>query len=1138
MRQFMIGKIAASPISSVFNPVVGIQFTNTPTASRKSFGTYTLSNYTTPNWTVELYVNNILIDYVKADASGFFTFNVPLIYGNTDVTLRYYGPWGEELSSKKNFTIPFNFLPPKELEYKISSGLIEDGKNSLFGQARMNYGVTKDITFGGGLEYNSSIATANYKNIVFVNTSIRLAPNVLFSGDYVYGVRYKGLLNYNLPSNFQLEAYYSKYNPAQQAIRLNYTEERKLTISKPFVFATIPALSRLAISQNLIQQPNSDVPPTKYTIPELSLSGASHGINLNITTLAFVINKLNTSFYSDVSLSTVLPGGILFTPQIRYDYKRNQISMVKYRLEKRFVKYGVITASYQNNLLSNFPIYQVGFRYDFSFARVGVTVLQSNNINSISEFASGSLIYQPQLNYRDINVNTNVGRGGVIFLPFLDINNNGVKDPNEPKVSGLNVNMIGGGIQKSNKDTTIVISGLEPYTTHFVEVDADNFENMSWRIKKSKMNIIIEPNKLKLIEIPVLILGEVSGTAYLKKENEEKGLGRITVCFYNSDSVLVNKMLTESDGYFNFFGLLPGSYYAKIDQEQLNKLQMTASPSSLSFTIKGGIEGDVVDGLKFILQSNTKAIIKPVAEKQFASKKDSMSEMVNSSVINTQPETKVVTNIQVSDTLSVPIALNARLQEESIKQDNNKQSQINTAENQIINEQGKFAIQVKAHSQLSDAKVTESTLGKAFKQPIAIVNEAELYKVRITGFDDRDKAAALIPKLKELGFADAFVIAPAKNNNNIRQQQAISSSLNSQKKDSANMKSQSIKDAFVKNDIIKAVSDTVAKKSKTNEQGYFAVQARAHTQLSDAKATQSKLSKIFKQPVVIVNEDGLYKVRISEFNKRDEALAIIPKLDQLGFAGAFIIYPSQIKAAPARIAESAITNEQGDFAVQVGAHSQVSNAETAKLKLAKIIKQPLEIVNEEGLYKVRITGFNNHDEALAILPMLSEYGFVDAFVLKSSKKTDNSKTSTSPVNTGNNRIKLDSAIKILNEAGKSKKELSHTELTRMEEMAVTKNDVIKRSKFGDKAIYSVQIASHKEGLPQNTLAVVLKLQTEVESYKDKNSGLTKYFTGNYKSYNEALKAKNELSQKGFKSPFIIVIDKGEIISVKDYNKRK
>jgi len=111
LRQVSLGKIAVDATSSLNSPIIGVQLTNNPTTYRRSYGSYTLSDVTEPGWLVELYVNNVLVDYKKADASGFFTFEVPLVYGNTSVKLQFYGPWGEERSKEKNISIPFNFLP-------------------------------------------------------------------------------------------------------------------------------------------------------------------------------------------------------------------------------------------------------------------------------------------------------------------------------------------------------------------------------------------------------------------------------------------------------------------------------------------------------------------------------------------------------------------------------------------------------------------------------------------------------------------------------------------------------------------------------------------------------------------------------------------------------------------------------------------------------------------------------------------------------------------------------------------------------------------------------------------------------------------------------------------------------------------
>lgn len=80
----------------------------------------------------------------------------------------------------------------------------------------------------------------------------------------------------------------------------------------------------------------------------------------------------------------------------------------------------------------------------------------------------------------------------------------------------------------------------------------------------------------------------------------------------------------------------------------------------------------------------------------------------------------------------------------------------------VINKAGAFAIQVSVHSHLAKAKTTESSLKKAFKQPIIIVKEGGVFKVRISGFNTYDDAKLLLSKIRESGFPDAFIVSPKK----------------------------------------------------------------------------------------------------------------------------------------------------------------------------------------------------------------------------------------------------------------------------------------------------------------------------------------------------------------------------------------
>lgn len=68
--------------------------------------------------------------------------------------------------------------------------------------------------------------------------------------------------------------------------------------------------------------------------------------------------------------------------------------------------------------------------------------------------------------------------------------------------------------------------------------------------------------------------------------------------------------MTEEDGYFNYLGLNPGAYYAKIDSVQLRKIRMESAPVIIPFEIKQSKEGDRAEGLEFILRPLQEPVIK------------------------------------------------------------------------------------------------------------------------------------------------------------------------------------------------------------------------------------------------------------------------------------------------------------------------------------------------------------------------------------------------------------------------------------------------------------------------------------------------------------------------------------------------
>ncbi len=600
LRQTTFGKIASNATSSIYNPIVGVTLTNSPTTFRRSFGTYPLSDYTSPGWMVELYVNNVLADYKKADASGFFTFQVPLVYGASNIKLKFYGPWGEEHSKEQLINIPFNFLPVNDIEYTLSAGMIEDGKQSMFSRGILNYGLTRSITLGAGVEYNSTIPTGNL--LPFVTLATRPFSNLILSGEYTHGVRGKGGINYQLPKNIQFELNYTKYVPGQKAVNFSFLEERKAIISLPVKSNNYSFYNRMTYTQTIL-------PQTQYSNMEWLLSGAVLGVNTNLTNYAMFVKGNQPFIFSNLSFSLRLPKGFMLIPQAQYEFSHNELISFKAGIEKYLFKNGFFTLSYEDNLKSKFQSTQFSFRYDLPFAQAGLTARKTNNTYTMMEIGRGSLIMDASTKYFGINNRVNVGKGGIVFSPFLDMNCNHKRDPGEPKILGLSVRMNGGIAIDNPKDSTIRIMDLEPYVNYLVELDPNSFDNVSWKITKKTLNVTVDPNDFKLIEIPISVVGEISGTINRIKGKNQEGLGRIVVNIFDSNSRLVGRTLSEQDGYYNYLGLAPGDFEAKIDSIQLSRLHLSASPVKYSFSIKKIREGDILEGKDFLLKSTLPNVV-------------------------------------------------------------------------------------------------------------------------------------------------------------------------------------------------------------------------------------------------------------------------------------------------------------------------------------------------------------------------------------------------------------------------------------------------------------------------------------------------------------------------------------------------
>jgi hypothetical protein len=597
IKQAQVGRISVPMISFVNAPLVGATIRNSATTVRKAKGSYVIDEITEPNWTVELYINNVLVDFTTADASGSFLFKVPIVYGFTTISLKYYGPTGEERTEERVMNVPYTVVAPNEFEYGLSAGIVQDGQGTQFGKGEFNYGVNRIITVGGGLEYLSSLP--NDGLIPFVRATMQPSRKLTLNGEYVHGVRTKGLLNYNISKNIILEFDYTNYVEGQKVTLFNASEEWKAKLSTPFRYKKINGFFRVDYSK-LVYDTFS------YNYSNLVFSAYYKQFNANASGQINWVSEKDPYITNDLVLSYRFKNNYVLRSSARYNATDAELLSYGTELEKRIVK-GSFRASFLRNMQSNDFYFNVGCKYDFSFVRSSVSASQSKRNTGTSVSAQGSLAFGGGNGYIHSNNNSSLGRGGILLYPFLDLNQNGILDKGEHMVKLSSARINGGMAIFNEKDSIVRIPNLNSFTSYLVEFNDNDLDNIAWRFKHKSYQILVDPNQFKRIDVPILSMGEISGMTYMKKENELKGIGRILIKIYekNSDKI-VAETLSEYDGYIYKLGLKPGEYRACVDPEQLNNLDLLAEPACRYFTINTMKEGDIVDGIDFILKENKK----------------------------------------------------------------------------------------------------------------------------------------------------------------------------------------------------------------------------------------------------------------------------------------------------------------------------------------------------------------------------------------------------------------------------------------------------------------------------------------------------------------------------------------------------
>jgi hypothetical protein len=174
----------------------------------------------------------------------------------------------------------------------------------------------------------------------------------------------------------------------------------------------------------------------------------------------------------------------------------------------------------------------------------------------------------------------------------------------------------------------------------------------------------------------------------------------------------------------------------------------------------------------------------------------------------------------------------------------------------------------------------------------------------------------------------------------------------------------------------------------------------------NALALRNRLTANLGREVVIIQESGYFKVRITGFTNIGELEKIIPALGLLGMKNLWVVpqkkpeeFQSQVIVRPDTTQKAQEEREilpvdtkidsippKPGISLLAGSFHRKGKAYRAQRKITKRLSLPVEIVKEWEYYKVIIPGFSTIEETHRFYPELADIGYPDVLLLENYKK--------------------------------------------------------------------------------------------------------------------------------------------------------
>lgn len=558
-----------------------------PLSNSTQFGSRDFNGDLPAGWEVELYQNDVLIDRRSSNNGRYEFKNIALTYGENRFRLAFYGPQGQRRESFETYSIDSSFLKPGESAYRAAFA-DDAGANARW---LMQY----DKSLGRGLnvfsaasrfavDKNSPLTTYGllgvrgyFKNILLSSS----AASSEFGGTAWENAVQAPLQNTSIGAGYaRLSNFFTEiYKPERGKIPLDvyrgnvaFDVFRSPTVR--FNFETSHTTYQDQTGNNVLTSRvstktgplawfntlNFDQGAQNQTGELASIASlGAHEVRL---TLGYDNQAVRTSdLEAQTHLTDVFTVGAGWIETFNQGLRKEILNLT------RQFRHVALTA---NASLDNQGGFAVGALLSYSIGR------------------------EPRENSWSMQAKPEALLGAVSVFAFLDLNQNGIRDTEEPVFEGAEVvlNQRPTGI-KTSKTGIAVIGGLPTHEPADVSLSAASFPNAQMRPVPKGVRVYPRAGSMAKIDLPIIVYSEVAGFVRVRTNGVERPKRGLRVTLRDANRREVKSVQTDADGFYLIDDIRAGVYTLELDTIQLRGLRLRASEPAMQILVSPqGISDD------------------------------------------------------------------------------------------------------------------------------------------------------------------------------------------------------------------------------------------------------------------------------------------------------------------------------------------------------------------------------------------------------------------------------------------------------------------------------------------------------------------------------------------------------------------